>query len=111
MEYILLIILVSIFSVQAITENSLVFNFTGAVQNYSVPSEVQSLEIEVYGAAGGGYNNGANSGGKGGLIHAVVPVQPRTMLFIYVGQAGVSKYFCNYANPVFNGGGKGFVVL
>ena len=44
------------------------FNYTGAIETYTVPNGVTSLYIEVYGAQGG--NSGGNLGGLGlSLIH------------------------------------------
>lgn len=66
------------------------FNFTGAVQTFTIPAGVSSLTVVANGAEAGG--------GKGGRVTAVLGVQPRYdwVLSIYVGgQYG------------YNGGGTG----
>ncbi|MCC6601531.1 MAG: hypothetical protein IT223_12805 [Crocinitomicaceae bacterium] len=71
------------------------FSFTGAMQTFTVPNGVSSLEIEVWGAQGG------NSGGLGGYAKGNLSVTFGQMLNVYVGGEG--------AIPTggFNGGGTG----
>ena len=61
----------------------------------------------MFGAQGGSYNT---HGGKGGFIQGTISVdsiKPTRVLYVYVGQAGYSAGYCNYASGVFNGGGGG----
>lgn len=68
------------------------FNFTGAVQTFTIPAGVSSLTVVANGAQADG-----NHGGNGGRVTAVLIVQPNyEPLRIYVG--GKNGY---------NGGGKG----
>jgi len=55
-------------------EDKVVFNYTGAVQNYTVPSDVKTIQIKAWGAAGGGgstpwlYRGAAGGFSEGKLI-------------------------------------------
>ncbi len=72
--------------------SSQTFNYTGAVQNVTVPSCMTSATIKVWGAGGGGGgNDGGNTGGKGGggaYSTVTVAVTPGDVLQVYVGGAG-----------------------
>ena len=87
----------------AFTQSSTVLSFTGAAQSYTVPDGVYLLDTQVYGAEGGQYRG---AGGRGGITRACVPVEPGAELLVYVGQAGASAGYCNYAGAVFSGGAK-----
>lgn len=68
------------------------FDYTGAVQLYTVPDGVTAIQIEAYGAQGA--DHGTSSGGLGGYISGEIDVTPGEVLEIYVG--GIDG---------FNGGG------
>lgn len=70
------------------------FNYTGAVQTYTVPAGVTSIQVEAWGAQGG--DNFSSTGGLGGYISGDLTVTPGQVLDIYVG--GQNGY---------NGGGAG----
>ena len=73
------------------------FNFTGAMQTFTVPSCVTSVTITCYGAEGGTqvtYPQG--SSGLGGMAQGVMAVTPGQVLNVFVG--GQNGY---------NGGGTG----
>lgn len=36
-----------------VCEDKVVFNYTGAIQNYTVPADVSKIQIKAWGAAGG----------------------------------------------------------
>src|SRR5690606_3564460 len=78
--------------------DSLVFNYTGGVQYYTVPAGVTEIEVDLYGAQGGTalYANG----GLGGRVKATIPVTPGQTLNLYVGQQPT-----NYTGG-WNGGGS-----
>lgn len=57
------------------------FNYTGSAQTYTVPAGITLIQIEAYGAQGGGLN-----GGLGGEAIATIPVTPGAVLEVYVGQ-------------------------
>ncbi|MFN4892397.1 MAG: PKD-like domain-containing protein [Bacteroidota bacterium] len=67
-------------------------NYTGAVQTWTVPAGVTSINIEAYGGAGASGSAGANSatggvGGKGSKTTGTLAVTPGQVLNIYVGGA------------------------
>jgi hypothetical protein len=78
------------------------FNYTGAVQTYTVPVGVTGIGVDVYGAKGG--DNGANIGGQGGRTQAEITVVPGQVLEIYVGGQGVST--STPGTGGWNGGGN-----
>ena len=64
------------------------FAYTGSVQTYNVPSGVQSLTLEVWGAQGG---NNSVAGGKGGYSVGVLNnLSGISNLYVYVGQQSTS---------------------
>ncbi len=85
------------------------FNYTGAVQTFTVPAGVTSITIDAYGAAGGTGAAGnsisgatlGGAGGKGSKASGTLAVTPGQVLNIYVGGGG--------AIPTggYNGGGTG----
>src|SRR6187402_1969240 len=68
------------------------FNYTGAVQTYTVPAGIYAIQIFAYGAGGGGGGSDDGSGGTGGRgmgIRAVYNVTPGAVLKIIVGGGGL----------------------
>ncbi len=63
------------------------FNYTGAMQTYTVAAGVFSLSVDCRGAQGGNYP-GFGSGGNGGRVQCTLAVTPGEVLYIYVGQQG-----------------------
>ena len=86
-----------------LSTNTLTFSYTGSVQQWVVPTNVATIKIDAYGAAGGDFNDG--KGGLGGYISvsniAASSFVGKT-LFIYVGQAGAY----NTAPGLGGGGGR-----
>ncbi|HPS31201.1 MAG TPA: MBG domain-containing protein, partial [bacterium] len=82
------------------------FNYTGAVQTWTVPAGITSIEIEAWGAQGGGGSSGFGTGGNGGYAKGTVSVTSGQVIYIYVGQQG----FQSYNQIAFNGGGSGSIV-
>ncbi|CAN5823725.1 hypothetical protein BH11BAC7_BH11BAC7_03980 [soil metagenome] len=80
------------------------FNYTGAVQTYTVPACATSINVTVLGAKGG--NGTTIPGGSGGSVQATIPVTPGEVLNIYVGQQGTDNVISGPAT--FNGGGSVF---
>ncbi|MBK8143748.1 MAG: hypothetical protein IPK62_01490 [Bacteroidetes bacterium] len=78
------------------------FNYTGAVQTFTVPAGVTSITVDVSGAKGG---NGVNLsvGGNGGRVQGTIAVTPGQVLNINVGGMGANCTVC--ATGGFNGGG------
>jgi len=97
MKFNSLLLTISFFlAANAFAQESVTFNFTGAVQTYTVPSCVTSIDIVMAGAKGGGLN-----GGNGATVSGTISVVPGQVLEIYVGGTGG----CPAAG--FNGGGLG----
>lgn len=80
------------------------FNYTGAVQTYTVPPCVNSITVTVYGAQGG--DGSTAPGGLGGSVQATLAVTPGEVLNVYVGQTGADN--TGNGPTSFNGGGSTF---
>jgi gliding motility-associated-like protein len=66
-----------------------VYEFTGSVQQWTVPAGVDSISVKMWGAAGGGGPDATNNwGGGGGYTEASIPVTPGQVIDIYVGGGG-----------------------
>jgi len=79
-----------------------IFNYTGTMQTYVVPSGVTSIQLEAYGAEGGSSPVGFGNGGLGGYVTGEFAVIPGETLNIFVGGQGASD-----VTGGFNGGGNG----
>ncbi len=82
------------------------FNYTGALQTWTVPAGVTSITINGYGAEGGIGSIGGNGaigglGGKGTHVSGTLTVTPGQILNLYVGGAGAT------GTGGYNGGGTG----
>jgi hypothetical protein len=80
------------------------FYYTGTKQWFKVPAGVTQIDVVGRGAAGGGGDGGSVYGGRGGRVHAVVPVTPGERLAVFVG--GTASGYSGM-NGGFNGGGSG----
>ncbi len=76
------------------------FNYTGAVQTYTVPPCVTSITIDAYGAQGG------SGGGHGANMRGDFAVTPGDVLNIVVGQMGLAQVGGNAQNSAGGGGGS-----
>jgi sugar lactone lactonase YvrE len=95
------------------------FQFTGFIQNLTVPSYFNSMTVDITGAAGGsftgspGCNGGCPAGtrGFGARVQSTLPVTPGSILHIYVGgQGGASLGLPGTGGDGgWNGGGRGNV--
>jgi hypothetical protein len=82
------ILLLSTFSTQA--QQSVTFNYTGALQTWTVPACVYSIQVDIRGAKGGGVLGtpfvGSGQGGNGARVqHPSIAVTPGQVLEIRVG--------------------------
>jgi hypothetical protein len=77
------------------------FYFTGTVQNFMVPKDVKRLTVVMRGGGGAGQATICGSGGRGGRVEAVIPVNVGQRLIVTVGGAAVG------ATGGYNGGGDG----
>jgi|GEM_PF-718445 len=67
-----------------------VFQYTGAVQQWTVPTGVDTIRVKMWGAAGGsGSSPSGNGGGGGGFTEFTMSVVPGDVLEIEVGSGGV----------------------
>ena len=75
-----------------VVANSQRFDYTGAVQQFTVPDGVQEVSLEVVGASGRGGSDGGlpTVGGRGGKIEGSLAVTPGSVLDVYVG--GISSW-------------------
>ncbi len=78
----------------ASAQTTITYNFTGAMESFTVPNCVATITIEAAGAAGNGMNNFAE--GQGGKAKGVLSVSGGQVLNIFVG-----------GKNSFNGGGQG----
>ena len=85
-----------LFANPAMGQTPIVFEYTGEVETYVVPSCVAQIEVTLQGAEGGGPN-----GGSGSTITGIIDVVEGQVLEIRVGGEGS----CPGAG--FNGGGIG----
>jgi Glycine rich protein len=80
---------------------------SGADQTFTVPAGVTSIEVRVWGAAGGGgnsgYYTGQSGGGAGGYATGKIAVTPGQILTIVSGSGGVP----NSTAVPYGGGGAG----
>jgi Glycine rich protein len=93
-----------------------VFNYTGAMRDWTVPAGVHRAHFDVRGAQGGGVGGFPTrvSGGEGGRTVAEVRVFPGEVIHIFVGGEGFDGDTCNrtifhpnISRGGFNGGGDG----
>jgi len=84
---------------------STTLNYNGAMQTFTVPAGVTSIEIETWGAQGANGSQGGSvtcpggTGGRGGYAKGTLAVTPGQVLNIFVGGAASG------GNGGFNGGG------
>lgn len=86
-----------------VTPGTVVFNYTGAAQYFTVPEGTEKITVKMWGAAGGEYNAGHNlnnGGGTGGYTETTFNVIESTLTII-VGGGGA------YGSNVGFGGGGG----
>lgn len=97
------------------SQTTVTFNYTGAVQLFTVPPCVDSIVIDVRGAQGGNIDNLSQppihaSGGYGGRVQGKLAVTPGQVLQIFAGGQGTSDNSTLGCLPTpggFNGGGDG----
>jgi len=77
-------------------QTTVTFNYTGAVQSWTIPPCVTSIDVSINGAQGGGTN-----GGNGSSVTGTIPVTSGQVLQINVGGQG------NCPAAGWNGGGVG----
>lgn len=85
--------------------NTQAFAYTGALQSFQVPANVDYIRVHAWGAGGAGGRRGGWSfgapGGGGGYATAVIPVQEGEVYYILVGGQGA----VGGTTSAFGGGG------
>jgi hypothetical protein len=96
-------------SVVVICNGTRTYNFTGAIESFTVPGGVTSIRIDASGAQGGTATySSAPPGGLGAFASGTFTVTPSQSLRVIVGGAGVVPTGgCGYLNG--GGGGGSFV--
>jgi hypothetical protein len=89
------------------SNNSITLNETGNTQTYIVPSGVTSINVTLYGAAGGTSSSSSGTGGLGGETQGTLNVTPGEVLTIIVAGAGGSNSGVNGGTGGYGGGGAG----
>lgn len=93
-----ILILVLIINSVVYSQITNIYNFTGGIQTFTVPTCTDSLIVTVCGAQGGGV-----TGGQGSCVDATIPVQQGDQIDIFVGGQGT----CGNNSGGWNGGGTG----
>src|SRR5690606_36238585 len=96
MTLVLFLLALNFTSINAQTTET--FNYTGSMQTWVVPSGVNTVFIEAWGAQGGA--NWINNDNFGGYAAGDLAVTPGQTLYIYVGQQP------NSITGGWNGGGN-----
>lgn len=91
----------SITVLNCVTGGSQTFNYTGAMQTFTVPAGVCDVTIQAWGAEGG---DCGFSGGQGGYATGDLTVTGGDILYVYVGGQGTNN---SQGSGGFNGGGTG----
>lgn len=92
---------------QAGYQNKLVYSYTGADQEWVVPSGVTKAKFKVWAPGGAGDHF---FGGAGGYTEAELPVTAGQVYKIVVGQGGVSLVNAGYTANPYGFGGRGYGV-
>jgi gliding motility-associated-like protein len=100
-SYRLITVLIAVFFISSVDaqSQSVTFNYTGNVQTWTVPPCVNSIQVFVAGAKGGGIN-----GGNGVVLNSTLTVSSGQVLNIFVG--GIGNQGNNSGG--YNGGGTGY---
>src|SRR5665213_972033 len=77
------------------------YSYTGSTQTYTVPAGVTSINVTLYGGAGG---NGSSNGGLGGETTGTLSVTPGEILKLVVGGVGGASALQNTPGGYPDGG-------
>ena len=99
------VLLLELFYVTTATQS---FSYSGSDQQYTVPNDVYTLEVRLWGAAGGaGFEHtSCCAGGSGGFTHCQLPVTPGETLTVIVGQGGMRQGPYGMSPTMYGGGGS-----
>lgn len=92
--------------------SQVVYNYTGSIQSYTVPTGVTSIEVLMWGGGGAGSyrnaNNNAGSGGSGAFVKGSLTVTPGQVLYIVVGGGGTYSTTNGTHAGGYGGGGAAY---
>lgn len=90
----------------------LTFNYSGAIQTWTVPPDVTSITVEAFGAQGGGGDANSLTGGSGARVRGTFEVVPGEQFYILVGEMGETGTYqgCTIERNNNGGGGGTFFV-
>ncbi len=92
------------------SSNTQTFNYTGVIQQFTVPAGITSINILARGAQGGFNTNSGFQPGLGAVVKGTFPVTPGTVLRVLVGERpSLNTTSVNAAGG--NGGGGGSYVV
>jgi len=93
---------------QGVGYTSVIYNYTGGVQTFTVSTGVNTVHVDVIGGGGGSddHSNAANPG-KGARVEGDITVTPGTVMNIRVGGKGQNGSILG-AQGGYNGGGDAF---
>ena len=83
------------------------FEYTGGVQTFTVPKGICSLDVDLFGAAGGAALGGMAAGGAGAGMSVHLKVKPDDTVTVKVGGAGGAGAGVGRTPGGYNGGGTG----
>jgi hypothetical protein len=105
-----IVLLLAVLGVSNLKAQVTTFAYTGALQTYTVPPGVTNIQIETWGAQGGGSKPCSGplqeDGGLGGYAIGNLSVTPGDVLTIYVGGHPVPYEGSGVGPGGFNGGGN-----
>jgi len=93
--------------IQVYPDGARIFNYTGAVELFTVPSDVTTIVVKLWGGAGGGNSEIGVGGGGGGYATCNLTVTPNEVLSVYVGGGGTGSSSTRIGG---NGGGSSAIV-
>ncbi len=83
------------------------FGFTGIMQTWTVPANIDTLDFNLVGARGGYRNGGIGTPGKGAMVKGKLAVTPGQVLNVFVGGVGATGSSTG-ATGGYNDGGPSF---
>ncbi len=94
----------SVTDIEATLQSHRTFHYTGKKQSFVVPPGVRTITVVARGAGGGGAGSDGNLSGRGGRVHAIIPVVSGERLYVFVG--GTVPISSPLQRGGYNGGGK-----
>ncbi len=104
-----IILLAVLFGYNVSANAQTVYSYSGAIVNYTVPTGVTSVSVDMAGASGGNSTLNYGGPGLGGRVRCTLVVTSGQILYVSVGGAGQNSTggCCSPLAGGFNGGGIG----